>query len=96
MLRAWVSVTGGEDQFSLLNSYVYADQVNKGETYQLRYRAWNVNGAGEWSDFGYILAAQPPSRPQRPVYIASDETSVALQFTPSEDGGGLIIIGYEL
>jgi len=41
----------------MLTSTVYADQVVKGVTYQLRYRAWNINGAGLWSKDGYVLAA---------------------------------------
>jgi len=40
----------------------------------LRYRAWNVNGAGPWSASGYVMAAQPPSRPQAPTYVESSQT----------------------
>lgn len=68
----------------------------KGVTYQLRYRAWNINGAGLWSLDGYVLAAQVPSRPATPTYIESDETSITLAFTASEDNGGLIISSYVL
>lgn len=70
--QVWVSLTGVEDQFSLLNTYVLSKNVIKGKTYQLRYRAWNVNGAGDWSLSGYILAAQVPSRPAIPAYVESD------------------------
>jgi hypothetical protein len=93
---SWHSVTGGLDRFSLLESHVYADEVVKGERYQLRYRAWNVNGAGEWSESGYILAAQVPSRPETPTYLSSTDTSITLGFTASEDDGGLIISSYVL
>lgn len=65
VMQQWESLVGFENQFSLLTSHVYTS-VNKGQTYQLRYRAWNVNGASEWSDSGYILAAQVPSRPPTP------------------------------
>lgn len=47
------------------------------------YRAWNVNGAGPWSDFGFIIAAQVPSRPGTPTYISSDSNSITLGFSPS-------------
>lgn len=92
----WVSIAGGQDHFSLLTTHIYSDSVNKGETYQLRYRAWNVNGAGLWSEDGWILAAQVPSRPLTPVYVESDLTSISLGFTASADDGGLIISQYVL
>jgi hypothetical protein len=63
-------------------------------TYQLRYRAWNINGAGEWSLSGYILAAQVPSRPETPEYLESDNNGVTLGFTESVDDGGLIVSSY--
>ena len=93
--QEWQSLTGGPEKYSLLTSFVYM-RVNKGETYQLRYRAWNINGAGEWSDSGYILAAQVPSRPLTPTYLHSDETSITLGFEASADDGGLIISHYVL
>lgn len=62
----------------------------------MRYRAWNINGAGQWSNSGYILAANKPSRPAIPAYVESDETSVTLAFSQSDDDGGLIIQEYEL
>jgi len=45
-LEQWQSIQGGEDQFSLLNEAVYEQGIEKGTTYQLRYRAWNINGPG--------------------------------------------------
>ena len=60
----------------------------KGETYQLKYRAWNVNGPGEFSEIGYITAAEAPSRPGTPVYISSDFDQISLSFSPSLDDGG--------
>lgn len=55
--QKWISIAGGLNDFSLLTETIYSDAVNQGETYQVRYRAWNINGAGEWSLDGYILAA---------------------------------------
>jgi hypothetical protein len=68
----------------------------KSSSYQFRYRAWNVNGAGEWSLTGYIVAAQVPSRPATPIYLNSTETSATLGFTESQDDGGLQISQYVL
>ena len=53
----WLSIAGGQNNFSLLNTKVYAEGIVKGDTYQLRYRAWNINGPGEFSETGYIKAA---------------------------------------
>lgn len=94
--QAWVSLVGGIDSFSLLTSFIHSKNVIKGTTYRLRYRAWNVNGAGLWSESGYILAANEPSRPQIPTYIQSDQNSVTLAFTQSDDDGGLVISEYVL
>lgn len=80
----------------MLNSFVYADNIVKGSTYELRYRAWNINGPGPWSLEGYVLAASVPSMPVAPVYVSSDLQSVTLGFTASADNGGLIISGYVL
>jgi hypothetical protein len=54
---SWLSITGGDNHFSLLTSTVYSDALVKGITYRLRYRAWNINGPGDWSLHGYVLAA---------------------------------------
>lgn len=86
-----MSVTGGLNNFSLLNTKVYAVGIGKGETYQLRYRAWNINGPGEWSETGYIKAARTPSRPIPPLYVESTSSSITLSLTPSSDDGGSII-----
>ncbi len=75
---------------------MYSNGVQKGQTYQLRYRAWNVNGPGLWSLNGYVLAAQVPSRPPTPIYISSNESSVIIGLNPSEDNGGLTITRYVL
>lgn len=68
-VQAWKSVTGGYGETrgtnlpttvlnpNLLVTHIIKDDIVKGITYTLRYRAWNVNGPGEWSENGYILAA---------------------------------------
>lgn len=62
----------------------------------MRYRAWNINGAGIWSDTGYITAAQAPTRPPAPQYGSSDNLSITLIFSQSPDDGGSIITNYVL
>jgi len=61
-----------------------------------RYRAWNVNGAGEWSDVSYLVAASTPARPPVPKYGSSTASSITLLFSPSSDDGGKIITSIEL
>ena len=86
--ESWQSLTGGSPDFSLLSIFVYGHGIQKGEIYKLRYRAWNINGASEWSSFGYIRAAQVPSRPETPNYLSSDVDSVTIGISPSHDDGG--------
>lgn len=56
-LSNWISLVGGSDSFSLQNSFIATKGISKGKTYQFRYRAWNINGAGPFSNVGYITAA---------------------------------------
>ena len=67
------------------------DNISKGVTYQLKYRAWNINGPGELSEAGYIKAAERPSRPAAPEYVGSDLDYISLALSPSQDDGGSII-----
>lgn len=87
-VQSWVTIAGGEGAFSLLTSQVYSKNIEKGETYQLKYRVWNINGPGQFSEIGYIQAAEAPSRPLGPIYLSSDYDSISLGFTPSSDNGG--------
>jgi len=56
-VQAWKVSTGGQGTPNLLVSHIIKNDIKKGETYTLRYRAWNVNGPGIWSENCYILAA---------------------------------------
>ena len=93
---AWESLTGGLDDPSLSNSYTVTEGLKIGETYEFRYRAYNVNGAGDFSDIGYLVAAEEPSQPYAPEYVESDDTSVTLSFRPPASDGGSIITKYIL
>lgn len=42
---------------SLSDTFTVNDGIEKGKTYSFRYRARNVNGAGQYSDVAYLTAA---------------------------------------
>lgn len=92
---SWVSLVGGNSP-SLTNTYIASQNISQGVTYSFRYRAYNVNGAGDFSPIGYLLAAQRPSQPSAPVYITSDDTSITLGFIPPASNGGSMITSYIL
>lgn len=56
-ISAWTSVVGGSGAFSLQNTETVTSGIEKGKTYQYKYRAWNINGAGPYSSVGYLTAA---------------------------------------
>jgi hypothetical protein len=56
-VTTWLSLVGGVDNFSLQNIFIATYGILKGKTYQFRYRAWNVNGAGLFSNVAYLTAA---------------------------------------
>jgi hypothetical protein len=74
----WTSIVGGDGNFSLANSFTYFKGITKGKTYMFRYRVWNINGPGLWSDISYIKAAQRPDRPPTPKYSYSTESQITL------------------
>ena len=87
---------GGEGEYSLQLLYIQETGISKGKTNQFRYRAWNINGASDFSEISYLMAAQAPDRPPAPQYEASDATSIDLLFSPSNDNGGSFITSYTL
>lgn len=88
---------GQEGAFTLATTFTAEEEfIEKGATYMFRYRAWNVNGAGEWSDVSYLVAASPPARPPAPEYGSSTADWITLLFSPSNDDGGKIITSMEL
>jgi len=92
----WTSLIGDPDHMTLTASYTQEEGIERGNTYMFRYRAWNVNGAGEYSDPSYLVAASPPARPPAPVYGSSTASSITLILRPSSDDGGKLITGTEL
>lgn len=48
--------------------------VEKGEIYRYKYRARNINGWGDFSDSGYLFAANVPDKPPKPTLISVSTT----------------------
>jgi len=91
-LGPWTGIAS----FTLAGSYTQEQGIETGKTYMFRYRAWNVNGPGEYSAVSYLVAATTPARPPAIQYGASSASSVTLLFSPSSDDGGKIITSMEL
>ena len=93
---SWISLIGAQYEPSLSNSFIVEDGIEIGETYAFRYRARNVNGPSNYSDIGYLVAAEAPSQPAPPQYEESTDTTLTLSFTPPSSNGGSIITNYIL
>ena len=92
----WECLIGGLEDPSLSNSYTVTEGLKIGETFEFRYRAYNVNGAGDFSNIGYLVAAEEPSQPFALEHVESDDTSVTLSFRPPASDGGSIVTKYIL
>jgi hypothetical protein len=73
---------------SLSLQYAFVSGVRRGLVFRARYRARNVNGWGEYSPIGYILAAVKPDAPPAPVFISATSTTITLNLWPSLENGG--------
>lgn len=78
-----------------------ADALAYGTIYKLRYRALNVEGAGEYSDVALVALNSLPAAPATPTRVeaASTETSITVswgssQLSPELEGNA--ITGYRL
>ena len=76
-------------------SYVDYD-VETALLYRYTYRARNINGYGDFSEPGYLYAANVPSTPQAPSLIGVTSDSITLQMYSPLDTGGTNIISYLL
>ena len=72
----WNTVMGASTPNLILIYNV--DGVEAGKYVQARYRCSNEIGWSDWSDHDYLLKAGVPERPPKPVYVASDATSVTI------------------
>jgi hypothetical protein len=74
----------------------YDTLVLKNRVYRYKYRARNINGWGDFSDPGYIFAADLPSQPEKPRLISVTSTDMTIELFPPKDTGGSDIISFEL
>lgn len=70
--------------------------IISGASYRIKYRAKNFNGWGEISEIAYITAATKPSKPNAPIYISSDSTSITFMLTAPENTSGSPLTGFKL
>jgi titin len=89
----WV-VLGGESPESLTTTYTVTGLTN-GNSYNVRYRAKNVHGWGEYSSSTSILVAEVPQKidPAPTTTLSSDQ--VLIVWTKPADGGSTIL-GYNV
>jgi hypothetical protein len=81
---------------SLQQDFTLTENIEQGFTYRVMYRTMNQIGWSEWSDITYILAAQPPSIPDRPELGVITSTDLQLMLQLSLDNGGSDILSYTL
>lgn len=87
----WTTVLGAGGAPNL--DLVYLLPISsEGQLIQARYRCQNEIGWGAYSIINFLLLANPPSRPGKPVYTASTATSISIQLIPSDDNGGATIL----
>ena len=81
---------------NVLANFFLDANVKKGLLYRYKYRARNINGWGDFSNPGYLFAADAPSQPQAPTLKEVTSTYISLDLYAPEDTGGSGIIGYQL
>ena len=64
--------------------------------YVFRHRAYNFNGASEYSDEVVIFACLDPVAPSKSRWVHSTETSIKIEWDQSTDDGGCPIIDYRV
>lgn len=95
-LNDWRALVGA-DPYTLSLEHTVEQGIKRGEDYTFRYRAVNSVGAGPWSEVATVTAAGAPSAPGPMRRIASDATSITLEFnTTNVENGGSKILGYKL
>lgn len=67
-----------------------------GKLYRYKYRARNVNGWGDFSQPGYIFAAEVPSKPAVPSLKSVTSTQMLIELYPPTETGGSDITSFEL
>ena len=54
------------------------EYLQMGRTYRLRYRAENLIGVSEWSESAYMLVAEGPLRPPKPLLVSVNESQITV------------------
>jgi hypothetical protein len=81
---------------NVLSLIYYDTLVLKNRVYRYKYRARNINGWGDFSNPGYIFAADLPFQPDQPRLISVTSTTMTIELFPPKDTGGSDIISFEL
>ena len=77
---------------SMSSQVTISDSVQSGQLYGFKYRAYNRQGWGEYSNVAYILAANAPAQ-ITPIYATLEGSSVRLNWV-EPDNGSLEITSY--
>lgn len=78
-----------------ITKFVVPDTVSA-YPYTFRHRAYNFNGASEYSDEVTTFACLDPVAPSKPRWITSTQTSIQIEWDLSPDDGGCPIIEYRV
>ena len=94
----WLDLYGGLETDEILSTthLVSAPLIEKGQSYGFRYRSRNIYYWSEWSPVLTVLAADKPSMPLKPTFVAATANSITLKLYESIDYGGSVVTDYEL
>ena len=81
---------------SLITSYTISSGIIKGRECKLRYRVKNSVGWSDYSLIGFVLAANAPSIPPKPIFSYLNSDTLYLLIQPPKDNGGSPFVSYEL
>ena len=70
---------------SLITSYTISSGIIKGREYKLRYRVKNNAGWSDYSSIGFVLAANVPSIPPKPIFSYFNSDTLYLLIQPPKD-----------
>lgn len=80
---------------NMATSYTLLNTI-QGQNYYFRFRAKNKYGWGDYSDVGYIIAAEAPMKSNIPILNSVSSTSITLDLDQTVNNMGSLIIEYEL
>jgi hypothetical protein len=86
----WVDVNPENEQYQGVDNMNIYDGLVVGQVYNLKVRARNVYGFGEFSDTALITASTWPSKPENPPVTETAGTNVRVTFKPPVTNGDVI------